>query len=246
MGEDKPEQPPRQRMMDYYEELGVDRLASPDEIRQAYKRLVRLLHPDHCRDDALRPLADLQMKRLNGVLRILTNPADREVYDRSVLGLPSPQTLQPMPPAFPLRLGMPSFWPVAGAAALLLVIVLLAYTPPSAPHQLAALEQPNPVVAGPKVVSIKKVADRPAARGLVALPPGLGADRLRTGPLPRESPVPGGDVSPPQALHQPTWRTTLQCLACLRSHRRYRNSLQGICPRQSPRQGALTRHPALS
>src|SRR5580700_6302662 len=35
-------------MMDYYEELGIDRSASPEEIRQAYKHLVRLLHPDHC------------------------------------------------------------------------------------------------------------------------------------------------------------------------------------------------------
>src|ERR1017187_2466926 len=101
-------------MMDYYEELGVDRSASPDEIRQAYRHLVRLLHPDHCNDDQVRPLADLQMKRLNGVLRVLTNPAERETYDRSVFGdQGSPPTFPaPLPPP-PLRGPQVWFWHVA-------------------------------------------------------------------------------------------------------------------------------------
>ena len=45
------ESPHPRRMMDHYEELGLDRSASPEEIRQAYKRLVRLLHPDRCSDE---------------------------------------------------------------------------------------------------------------------------------------------------------------------------------------------------
>ena len=44
--------------MDYYEELGVDHSAPVSEIRQAYKRVVRLLHPDHCEEESLRRLAD--------------------------------------------------------------------------------------------------------------------------------------------------------------------------------------------
>ena len=47
-------------MMTYYEELGVPAEASREQIRQAYKRLVRLLHPDQCGDPATRVLAELR------------------------------------------------------------------------------------------------------------------------------------------------------------------------------------------
>ena len=71
--------------MTYYEELGVPAEASREEIRQAYKRLVRLLHPDHCGDPATRVLAELQMRRLNGLLEVLSHPVERANYDRSLL-----------------------------------------------------------------------------------------------------------------------------------------------------------------
>ena len=72
-------------MMTYYEELGVPAEASREEIRQAYKRLVRLLHPDHCGDPATRVLAELQMRRLNGILEVLSHPDERANYDRSLV-----------------------------------------------------------------------------------------------------------------------------------------------------------------
>ena len=72
-------------MMTYYEELGVSAEASREEIRQAYKRLVRLLHPDRCNDPATRVLAELQMRRLNGILEVLSHPDERANYDRSLL-----------------------------------------------------------------------------------------------------------------------------------------------------------------
>ena len=71
-------------MMTYYEELGVPAEASQEEIRLAYKRLVRLLHPDHCGDPATRLLAGLQMRRLNGILELLSHPDKRADYDRSL------------------------------------------------------------------------------------------------------------------------------------------------------------------
>ena len=72
-------------MMTYYEELGVPAEASREEIRQAYKRLVRLLHPDRCGDPPTRVLAELQMRRLNGILEVLSRPDERANYDRSLV-----------------------------------------------------------------------------------------------------------------------------------------------------------------
>ena len=183
-------------MMDYYEELGVDRSASPDEIRQAYKHLVRLLHPDHCSDDRVRPLADLQMKRLNGVLRVLTNPEEREIYDRSVFGRLSPQGFPhmfpaPLPP--PPRPKPQWFWAVAGASTFLALVALLAYTPQSAPRQIAAPEQTGPVsTAAPK----KPARQGLGASGVRQLAPSPSPQPLIQGPGREQSPSMELDVSP--------------------------------------------------
>lgn len=67
--------------MNYYEELGLSTSASTGEIRQAYKSLARLLHPDRQSDAHLRRMADLQMTRLNHILAVLTDPVKRERYD---------------------------------------------------------------------------------------------------------------------------------------------------------------------
>lgn len=67
--------------MDYYEELGLSPQATPEEIRQAYRRLARLLHPDRLQDPELRRLADCQMKRLNAVYAVLSDPDKRRAYD---------------------------------------------------------------------------------------------------------------------------------------------------------------------
>jgi curved DNA-binding protein CbpA len=72
--------------MTYYEELGIRHDASIDEIRQAFKVLARLLHPDGHLDDRLKALAECQMKRLNEVLAILADPQKRREYDESLLG----------------------------------------------------------------------------------------------------------------------------------------------------------------
>jgi DnaJ domain len=68
----------------YYEELGLDRNASVEEIRHAYRRLARLVHPDQCADAETRRLAELQMTRLNAVLAVLTDPQQRIRYNASL------------------------------------------------------------------------------------------------------------------------------------------------------------------
>ena len=67
--------------MNYYDELGVKRDASTAEIRQAYRVLVRLLHPDVQTDEELRSAAERQLNRLNAMAAVLINPDSRRVYD---------------------------------------------------------------------------------------------------------------------------------------------------------------------
>jgi curved DNA-binding protein CbpA len=67
--------------MNYYEELGIHRDATTEEIREAYKLVARLLHPDHQREPRLKDLAECQMKRLSEVVAALVNPQERARYD---------------------------------------------------------------------------------------------------------------------------------------------------------------------
>ena len=119
-------------MMDHYEELGLERTASPEEIRQAYKRLVRLLHPDHCSDEPVRQLADLQMKRLNGLLAVLTNPAERASYDRTLVRGPTAWQFPRLPAAGRVVGPLKWYWTAAGAAAVLCILFLLIHPGPQA------------------------------------------------------------------------------------------------------------------
>jgi hypothetical protein len=71
--------------MNYYEEFGVPRDASAAKVRQAYKTLARVLHPDTHPDEALKAMAERQMRRLNAILDTLLDPDRRRAYDASLL-----------------------------------------------------------------------------------------------------------------------------------------------------------------
>jgi hypothetical protein len=81
--------------VNYYDELGVAPSASPAEIRQAYKNLARVLHPDQQREEELRRVADLQMKRLNALYEVLADSERRREYDRGVFSGKSRVVLEP-------------------------------------------------------------------------------------------------------------------------------------------------------
>jgi molecular chaperone DnaJ len=63
---------------DLYEVLGVARDASTEEIKRAYRKLARELHPDVNGD----PAAETRFKEVAGAYEILSDPERRARYDR--------------------------------------------------------------------------------------------------------------------------------------------------------------------
>src|SRR6185369_10127507 len=64
---------------DFYKELGVSSEASADEIKRAYRKLARDLHPDTNSD----PSAAERFKAVSEAHSVLADPAKRKEYDET-------------------------------------------------------------------------------------------------------------------------------------------------------------------
>ena len=67
------------RTKDLYEALGVSRGASADEIKKAYRKLVRQYHPDKNPGDAA---AEERFKEVQAAYDVLSDPSKRKEYDQ--------------------------------------------------------------------------------------------------------------------------------------------------------------------
>jgi molecular chaperone DnaJ len=63
---------------DYYKTLGVDRKASQEDIKKAYRKLARRYHPDTNKDAG----AEERFKEVSEAYDVLGDPEKRKTYDR--------------------------------------------------------------------------------------------------------------------------------------------------------------------
>jgi molecular chaperone DnaJ len=63
---------------DYYDVLGVNRNASQDEIKKAFRKLAMQYHPDRNKEDG----AEARFKEVGEAYEVLSDPEKRSAYDR--------------------------------------------------------------------------------------------------------------------------------------------------------------------
>jgi curved DNA-binding protein CbpA len=97
----------------YYDELGVAPNATQEQIRDAFRLFVRLLHPDQQTDLQLKEIAENQMRKLNRIYDVLSDPDNRRRYDEILSGDFAPPIILNSPAAAVKRQGATLAWGAA-------------------------------------------------------------------------------------------------------------------------------------